>query len=371
MRSHGFAFACLICIGHARMVPTELEGRDWELKNLARYHAGELSEAELGIANFVDALKDPSVLLEAAKLMNDPEVLAEVMQSLNDPEFVKQLEEQWADPSFQEKARQAITQQVRAEHAQKVPTDSLATLLFAMNPTRSHSRGTSNVKMESNADLRLLAKKLNPVVGYWDPLNLGADTVGTRSEPLIGFLRHAEIKHGRVSMAAFVGYCITANGLRWPTAPFESITATSPLDQWDALPVATRWNLILGMALLEGWGEVSAPGKKHYMKGGEPGYYPDYKEFDKDTLTGWFPGASLWDPLGYTKNMAPEKRERRLVAELNNGRLAMLGISAFISEAKIPGAVPFLNGVVPPYKGDLVFPPGQYDWIVGFQYPGK
>jgi len=159
MRSHGVAFACLICLGHARMVPTELEGRDWELENLARYHAGELSEAELGMANFVDALKDPSVLLEAAKLMNDPEVLAEVMQRLNDPEFVKQLEEQWADPSFQEKARQAITQQVRAEHAQKVPTDSLATLLFAMNPARSHSRGTSNVKMESNADLRLLAKK--------------------------------------------------------------------------------------------------------------------------------------------------------------------------------------------------------------------
>jgi len=368
MCSLGVAFACLICVGHAGRVQSTLDGRDWELEHLARYRAGEISDAELGMANFLNALNDPSVLLEAMKLMNDPEVRAGVIQRLNDPEFVSELEEKWADPTLQEQARQAIAEQVGKENSAKAPVETLATLLFAMNPTGSRAHGSRNVRMESNEDLRVLAKKLNPVVGYWDPLNLGADTVGTRSEPLIGFLRHAEIKHGRVSMAAFVGYCITANGLRWPIAPFESIKAVSPLDQWDALPVATRWNLILGMALLEGWGEVPAPGKKHYMKGGEPGYYPDYKEFDKDTLTGWFPGASLWDPLGYTKNMPPEKRERRLVAELNNGRLAMLGISAFISEAKIPGCVPFLNGLVPPYKGDLVFPPGQYDWIVGFQY---
>ena len=34
--------------------------------------------------------------------------------------------------------------------------------------------------------------------------------------------------------------------------------------------------------------------------------------------------------------------------EVNNGRLAMLGIFSFISEAKVPGSVPGLAGLIKP-----------------------
>merc|ERR1719327_1784460 len=102
-------------------------------------------------------------------------------------------------------------------------------------------------EVKDAAGLKELAIKLNPVVGYWDPLNIGETSPET-----IGWFRHAEIKHGRVAMAAFVGYCIQANGIHFPwnlQAPFlgvnsgiETISfadisaAGGPGDQWDALP---------------------------------------------------------------------------------------------------------------------------------------
>jgi hypothetical protein len=310
---------------------------------------------------------DFSARSKILKMMNDEEV----QQLMADPEFQKQarqaLEEMLANPAFQEQIRQVIAQ------GQK-ETTTLATLLLAMNPTRSrkasNTRGTSsNVKMETNADLRALAAKLNPAIGYFDPLKLGSDG-GGRSEPFIGFLRHAEIKHGRVAMAAFVGFCIQANGVRWAFEPFNSITESSPLEQWDALPAVTRWNLILGVGFLEGWGELRGTGEPHYMRGGKPGYYPNFDEIPKETLSGWYPGLNLWDPLKLYTKQSPEKKARRLVAELNNGRLAMLAIMSFISEAKIPGSIPLLKGVVKEYKGELVFPPGQTGWI-GADLPFK
>jgi hypothetical protein len=46
-----------------------------------------------------------------------------------------------------------------------------------------------------------------------------------------------------------------------------------------------------------------------------------------------------------------------LIAEINNGRLAMLGIMAFLAEAKIPGSVPALGMFdIPAYGGEVMAP---------------
>jgi len=220
----------------------------------------------------------------------------------------------------------------------------------------------ASVVMESAADVEALAKKLNPVVGYWDPMNLVEyDQFSVGQEGSIGFLRHAEIKHGRVAMAAFVGYCIQANGICFPwsltgTTTFGDISAAgSPPDQWDALPTAAKAQILCFVGFLEICGEsnyiLEQSGQKHYMKGGKPGFYPSIKTVMPHPVP-----LDLFDPFGLQGKMSPEKKEKSLLAEINNGRLAMLGIMAFLAESKVPGAVPALTGLVKPYSGEVMAP---------------
>ena len=50
--------------------------------------------------------------------------------------------------------------------------------------------------------------------GIWDPLGLAEGG----SDETIAWYRHAEIKHGRVAMAAFVGWWTVGAGVRFPGA---------------------------------------------------------------------------------------------------------------------------------------------------------
>jgi len=62
--------------------------------------------------------------------------------------------------------------------------------------------------------------------------------------------------------------------------------------------------------------------------------------------------------------MSDEKKEKRLVMEINNGRLAMLGIFGFLCADTIPGSVPALGGIAIPYDGDPMVPfEGQFSYF--------
>jgi len=225
-------------------------------------------------------------------------------------------------------------------------------------------------EISDQAGLEALAKKLNPTVGFWDPLGIAAGEKET-----IGWYRHAEIKHGRVAMAAFVGYCVQSNGICFPwniqgpigsVGPCASLPAISfadisaaggPADQWDALPTAAKLQILVVVGFLEMWSETStvlkADGQEHYVRGGKPGYFPALNRKDECAFPHPVP-LNLWDPFGFTKKMTPERKEKALLAEVNNGRLAMIGIFGMISASK-GLIVPGLDSVgIAPYSGEYM-----------------
>ena len=132
-------------------------------------------------------------------------------------------------------------------------------------------------------------------------------------------------------------------------------TDLSPPEQWDALPFASKIQIVLFVGFLEWYSELTPgagaeSGQVHYTKGGQPGKYPTF-----DAIPHSVP-FNLYDPFKLSTNMSDETKEKRLKAEINNGRLAMLGIFGFLSAQTVPGSVPVLTSIVKPYTGDVMAP---------------
>jgi len=87
------------------------------------------------------------------------------------------------------------------------------------------------------------------------------------------------------------------------------------------------------------------------VRGGKPGVYPSFAPI-RDALGQ--PPLDLFDPFNFSKNKTPEQKEKGLLVELNNGRLAMLGIIGYVSASK--GLIVPFQPALPQYAGEVMAP---------------
>jgi len=152
-------------------------------------------------------------------------------------------------------------------------------------------------------------------------------------------------------MAGFLGYLVQSSAfVSGPhnNLPFPGYEAgLTPPEQWDAIPLWGKVQIVTLIGMLESYGELLPV---HYTAGGVPGYYPPLKGNRPELV------LDLYDPFNFFGSMSAEAKEAGLVKEINNGRLAMLGLFSFLAEARVPGSVPVLTGIIPPYNGNIMIP---------------
>ncbi|GMI14552.1 hypothetical protein TrLO_g4906 [Triparma laevis f. longispina] len=155
-----------------------------------------------------------------------------------------------------------------------------------------------------------------PPMGYFDPLGLIKNGPYGTPEENFSHYRGVEVKHGRIAMAAFLGV-ITAELYRFegflsPSANLKFADLPNGLAGLKAVPLEG----FVQMAVLVGVHEVVVKQRE----GRQPG----------DFGLGYF---------GVSMENGSSAQKRKLNIEIQNGRLAMLGILGMMANEQITGSI--------------------------------
>ena len=156
--------------------------------------------------------------------------------------------------------------------------------------------------------------------GYFDPLGLSTG----KDEATLKQWREAEIKHGRVSMLAAVGL-LTQEILKNPVG--IDGPAIKHLDLLDDKFPEFGEIFILLCAFIEGWSIVNK---------WEPRSETKNLKRAARLRSDVEPGDFGWDPLGWYPT-DPTEQAIIKTKELQNGRLAMLGVAGIAAQELLDG----------------------------------
>uniref|UniRef100_A0A0G4I0G6 Chlorophyll a-b binding protein, chloroplastic n=1 Tax=Chromera velia CCMP2878 TaxID=1169474 RepID=A0A0G4I0G6_9ALVE len=181
---------------------------------------------------------------------------------------------------------------------------------------REREGGVFNYWLEPiQRDLKTAYKTDNDV-------GFGLEYVDYVFDPLWWF-RESELVHCRVCMLAFAGWMATELGFRLPYEAFQGVSA---LEAHDALVKSGHMQLMLHFIVFL---EFLRHRRFLAMRKGDLG-----------TASNIEPGDYGFDPLGFKQK--PEYRKYQ-TNELKNGRLAMIAMSAILTQAALDPTSKFPN----------------------------
>jgi len=175
---------------------------------------------------------------------------------------------------------------------------------------RLHSAAFAPSQQQSQTKTALSVWKDENVIGitapmgYFDPIGLSRN----KDETTMNAYREAELKHGRVAMAACLGWYLNAAGVH---PAFNSSLSNNPLEAAKQLPAVGWIQFVLGCGAIEWLAEKIKD---------RPGYVPG------DIL-----GAAYW------VDNSDEGWVDYQNKEINNGRLAMVAFMGILSQAIYSG----------------------------------
>merc|ERR1712113_849682 len=161
---------------------------------------------------------------------------------------------------------------------------------------------------------------VQPPLGFFDPLGMLTDADQDRFDRL----RYVELKHGRISMLAFLGQITTRYGIHLPgDIDFEGTSFESIPEGWaalDAIPGPGLLQLVAFIGFLEAAVMKDVTGEGEFVGDFRNGYIDfGWDQFDEET-----------------------KLSKRGI-ELNNGRAAMMGILGLMVHEQLGTELPIIG----------------------------
>ena len=174
--------------------------------------------------------------------------------------------------------------------------------------------GSMSEAAPSLFDVRQLAGVSSPL-GFWDPAGFSQEA----SEGKIRFYREVEIKHGRLAMLSSVGFVVAEQF----HPLFGGMVDVPSYVAFQETPLQTFWPAVV---LAISFAEVFSVFTFNSPVGGEMW----------TIRSDHTPGDLGWDPLNIKPDGAAALMEMQ-TRELNNGRLAMIGITGMVVQELVTG----------------------------------